>query len=160
MTTRATVGLANAELAATKDELDGGFIYLYAGPEPTSAAAALDMVTLHTEVAKISLGGDGVTGLVFDAPSAGVLAKPSAANWSGLIAFSGAEQAESSLVPTFYRFCPAGDNGRTALTTPRLQGSVGGPNSNADCRLSTDSVTDNGVNTQSLAGYTYSTGDA
>ncbi|WP_454262113.1 hypothetical protein [Pseudoxanthomonas mexicana] len=160
MTTRATVGLDNAELAAAKAELDGGFCFLFAGPEPDSADEALDMGALHTEVVKLSLGGDGVTGLVFDAPSGGVLAKPNAANWSGLVAFSGAESGETTLVPTFYRFCPAGDNGRGAATTPRLQGSVGGPNSSANVRLSTNSVTANGSNTQALAGFTYSHGDA
>lgn len=160
MTTLATVGLDNAELAAAKTALDGGFLYLFAGPVPTTASEALDMGSLHTEVAKLSLGGDGVTGLVFDAPSGGVLAKPSAADWSGLVAFSGAEDAETTLAPTFYRFCPSGDNGRGAATTPRLQGSVGGPSSAADVRLNTDTVTANGSNTQALAGYTYSHGAA
>lgn len=160
MTTKATIELQNTQTNATKAELDGGFMYFFAGPEPETADEALDMVGLHTEVLKLSLGGDGVTGLVFDAANEGVIAKPVAAVWDGLIAFSGAQSGQTTLTPTFYRFCAAGDNGRAVAAGSRLQGSVGGPQSNRNVRLSSDTLTANGLNRQGLANYTYNLGSA
>lgn len=152
-----TPALAAAMLAGAKAVLDGGFCFVYSGPEPTNSGDALDMVTLHTELAKLSVEGDGVTGLTFATPTGGVMTKDGD-EWSGPVSFDGAEDSEASLTPTFFRFCPAGDNGRGASTAGRLQGSAGGPASTADMKLGSDTLTDNGTNTTAAAFFNYRVG--
>ena len=148
--------LAEAMLVAFKDELDGGFIFIVAGPMPTSPHDALDMVNDHTQIAMLSEDGDGSTGLTLAAPSDHTVTKTPAENWRGLVNFDGAEDGESTLAPTFFRFCPAGDDGRGAATTPRLQGTVGGPNANVNLNLLSDTLTDNGTNETGAAGFAFS----
>lgn len=136
MTVRRSTASANAALNAVgiKEQFDAGILYLFAGPVPNTADEALDMVNDHTQVVAISVNGDG-TGLTFDAPVAGVLAKAAAENWTGTVAFDGADDAELSLQPSFFRFCAAGDTGRGAAdgsTGYRIQGSVGPAASGAD----------------------------
>lgn len=142
-----TTQLLDAMLAAMKAELDGGFLYLFAGPVPAGPSVALDLGSTHTQVAVLSESGDGITGLTFDAPSGGLMVKAGAETWEGLVAFDGAEDGETTLSPTFFRFCPDGDDGRGAGAGPRLQGLVGGPSSGADLRIGADTVTANGTNT-------------
>lgn len=154
MSYKITDDLAAAMLTAFKTEIDGGFLYLFAGSVPATPDLALDMGSDHTEVAMLSVDDDGVTGLTFDAASGAVIAKDSDV-WEGTIAFDGFEDAEVTLTPTFFRFCAAGDDGRAAATTPRLQGTVGGPASTADLRLATDDVTANGTNTVSAAMFNF-----
>lgn len=142
----ATSGLLESALSAIKSDLDGGTIYLFAGSPPSGADLALDMVGTHTQVAALTIE-DGGDGLVWDAPSGGMLSKPVDAVWEGLVAFDGVSSAETTLSPTFFRACSAGDTGRdSAPSLPRIQGSVGGPNSDADFRLTASSVTANGSN--------------
>lgn len=144
--------LSAAALNAIKAALDGGHMYYFAGPVPAEAGDALDMVDDHTEVVMMSEGGDGSTGLTFETSSGGSLSKDASEEWSGTVTFSGAQDSESTLTPTFFRFCPAGDNGRGASTDPRIQGTIGGPSSAAEIKLSDGTtVTDNGANTRSLA---------
>lgn len=147
---------AEAMLAALKTELDAGFMYFFAGPVPDSPEDALDMDAAHTQVAMLSESGDGVTGLTFAAPADHTLTKTPAEDWRGVVLFDGADDSETTLTPTFFRFCPDGDDGRGAATTPRLQGTIGGPNSTADVRLSSDTLTANGSNETGLAGFTVS----
>lgn len=147
--------LSAAALNAIKTSLDGGRMYYYAGPVPAEAGDALDMGSQHTEVVMMTESGDGSTGLTFETSLGGSLSKASAEEWTGTVAFSGAEDTEATLTPTFWRFCPSGDNGRGAVTTPRLQGTIGGPSSAAEIKLSDGTtVTDNGANTRSLAIFT------
>ena len=56
MTIKASVALRNGLLqgSSVKEQLDGGFIYIYAGAEPADADTALDMVSTHTQLAKIA----------------------------------------------------------------------------------------------------------
>lgn len=148
---KVTPALAAAALAlGIKAELDGGFVYIYAGPVPAEPGDALNMVDDHTELAKLSVDGDGVTGLTFATPTDATLSK-NGDEWSGLVAFDGAEDAETSLTPTFFRFCPSGDNGRGAVTTPRLQGTASGPTGSGDMKVGSDQLTDNGSNTTGAA---------
>jgi hypothetical protein len=145
--------LATHIAAAYKTNLDAGFLFIYSGAVPATADEALDMGAEHTELVKISLNGDGVTGLTFDAAANGVIAKPVAANWSGTIAVDGAEEGDGTvtLTPTFGRFCEAGDNGRGAGTTQdRVQFTVSGPSGSGECILSADTITDNDANVQVL----------
>lgn len=153
-----TPGLSELMLAAFKDALDAGFIYIFAGPEPTNPGDALNMGSDHTQVARLTLNGDGTTGLTLDDPDGAAITKPSAADWRGVVTFDGAESAESTLTPTFFRFCPVGDNGRGAVSTPRMQGSVGGPSGAANMRLESETLTDNGTNETGAALFTYRIG--
>jgi hypothetical protein len=112
--------------AGLKDKLDGGFLYLFCGPVPDSATDALNTTTLHTQILKITESDDGSTGLTFDPASGGGLPKAPAEDWSGTAAFDGVGASETTLQPTFLRFCEAGDDGRGAATTQaRFQATVG-----------------------------------
>lgn len=133
-------------LGALKDTLDGGRLFFFAGPVPATAEDALDMGTDHTQLVEMTESGDGSTGLTFEAPSGTAMVKAAGEVWEGLIAFDGAEDGETTLTATFYRFCTDGDNGRGAATDPRIQGTIGGPE--ADMPMSNPSLTANGTNTQ------------
>lgn len=151
-----TTALANAMLTTARTNLSGGFLFLFAGPVPATSDEALDMVGLHTQAVKISLNSTA-TGLTFDAPANGVLGKAAAETWSGVVATDGKDGAVTTITPTFYRFCPAADTGRTladGTTGYRLQGSVGGPNSGADLQLGTALLTEG--NTQPVGAFGYS----
>lgn len=143
----ATSQLLDAMLDALKSELDGGFLYIFAGTLPANAAAALDTGAIHTQVAQLTESNDGTTGLTFETAAGGLLVKEGTETWEATITFDGADAAETTLTPTFFRFCPTGDDGRGAASGPRLQGTVGGPSSGMDLRLGADTLTDNGTNT-------------
>ncbi len=160
MTALLSTRAKNVAVGAVADDLAGGFKYYFAGPVPATADEALDMDNDHTEVVKMSVDGDGSTGLTFDGPTAGVISKPSGDVWEGPVAFDGAEPSPGVLTPTFYRICGPGDNGRGAAsgTQSRIQDTVGGPASAAAVRLGTETVEDNGSNTQGISGWTFSLG--
>ena len=153
---RMNADLAEALLDALKDALDGGRIYVFAGPVPATPDVAHDMGADLSQVAMFTLNGAGVTGLTLAAPADHTITKTPSESWRGLVAFDGADDGETTLTPTFFRFCPSGDNGRAAGAGPRLQGTVGGPNSTANMRLASDTLTDNGSNETGVAGWTYS----
>lgn len=140
-----TTDLADAIAALYKEELDGGFLYVFSGPIPASAEDALDMGGDHTQLAMLSIDDDGETGFTWDAPVDGVIVKPGAAVWEGLNDFDGAEDSETTLTATFARFCPDGDDGRGAATTPRVQFCISGPAGACELLLNSTSVTANGT---------------
>lgn len=142
--------LAQALLAETKGALDGGFIYVFSGPVPATPDAALDMSGSHTQLAKLQ---NGLSGLTFSAPVGNVLPKNATEVWEGLIEFEGADGSATTLAPTFYRFCASGDTGRALATGIRLQGTAGGPASNAAVMFGSDTFTANGSNTLGLGIY-------
>lgn len=154
MSYKADPTLCQAMLAAAKAELDAGFCFIFSGPEPVSAQAPLNMDDDHTELVKLSLNGDGVTGLTFAAAVGALLAKPGGAVWKGTNAFDGADPATTQNA-TFFRFGEAGDDCRDAGTTPRLQGSAGGPASTADMKLTTASLTDNDTDETGVVGFNF-----
>lgn len=137
---------ASAALAAIKGQLDGGRLYLFAGPVPADADDALDMVTAHTQIAKFTKSNDGSTGLTFTSPAGAGMFKTPSETWEATIAFDGADSGTSTLSPTFWRFGAAGDDCRGAATGPRLQGTAGGPLTSLPC----GDQTDNGANTLSV----------
>lgn len=150
--------LADLIAAEAKTQLDGGFLFIFTGPVPASANDALDMVADHTEIVKISVNGDGVTGLTFEAPDNGQLNKETTEDWEGTAAFDGADELEATLAPTFYRFCKAGDTGRGAAdetTGHRVQGTVGGPTSGADLVLGVNTIANAAVQPISNFGLTF-----
>lgn len=147
MTITANAALMEALLTELKNQLDGGFLYIFSGSVPNSADDALDMLNDHTMLAMITVDDDGETGLTFAPPAGNLLSKNSGENWIGTIAFSGAEDGETTLSPSFWRFCQDGDDPTAAASGgPRLQGTVGGPASGADMIRSTETMTANGTN--------------
>lgn len=147
MSYKASNELAQLMLGAVKTALDGGSLTLFAGPVPADAGDALDMLADHTILAGLTVDGDGTTGLTFDAAVAAAVSKAAAEAWEGLVSFSGAQAMESTLAPTFWRFCASGDDGTALGISPRLQGTAGGPASSADIKLGADTLTANGTNT-------------
>ena len=124
MSTLKSAALANylAVNGSYRAALNSGFIQIFSGPVPATADAALTMGGGgNTLLATISVGGDGTTGLTFDASATGgVLTKTASENWEGPIGATG--------TASFFRFCPTADNGQGAAdptTGYRLQDTVG-----------------------------------
>lgn len=126
-----STGLAThlAITGSIKSALDNGILYLFSGPVPLSADAAIDGAS--SMLAMITLDGDGSTGLTFEATApGGVLRKTTAEAWSGTIDTTG--------TVTFYRFCESGDNGQGLSTTlKRVQGVVDASNASDGVLVST-----------------------
>ncbi len=139
MSYKITDALSDSILDAVKSSLDGGLMYLYAGPVPGEASAALDMAATHTELAVVSVDGAG-TGLTFAAASSNELRKAGGEAWTGTAAFDGAGSSAPELDAAFFRFCAPGDNGRAAGEGVRLQGTIGLIGSGSDMERSTTAV--------------------
>jgi len=155
MTLKASTATANGLANGTglKEQFTLGYLYLFSGPLPATADEALDMATKHTEAVRISNNSTN-TGLTFDNPVNGLLSKAAAEAWNGVVATDGKDGALTTIAPTFYRLCAAGDNGRGAAdpaTGYRIQGTVGGPNSGADLQLGSASLTEG--NTQPVGAF-------
>jgi hypothetical protein len=101
--------------AALKAELDDGFLYIFDGPIPASAAAATSGATL---IATITKDGDGTTGLKFAIPTTGLLSKDPGETWEG---------TSSGGTAVFFRFCEAGDADPVSADSAvhRIQGLCG-----------------------------------
>lgn len=115
MTALKSTGLAKhlAITGSLKAALDGGFIFIYSGTVPATA----DAVIAGSLLAKISVGGDGTTGLTFSGTADdGVLTKTAAEAWNGNVSTTG--------TATFFRFAAA-DPSAASTTDKRLQGTVG-----------------------------------
>lgn len=134
--------LGQAALGAIRTAVNGGSLFLFSGTVPADADDALNMATTHTQLVAFP-------GVSFDAPSGPGMTKALAETWDEVIAFDGAQSAEATLAPTFWRFCATGDNGRGAATTPRLQGTAGGPFTSLPCAA----LTDNGTNTLTISTF-------
>lgn len=101
-----------------RSALNGGFLYLYSGPVPATADAAID--GSGDMLMKLTESDDGSTGLTFQASATnGVLRKTTAEVWKGTCTTAG--------TATFFRFCTSTDDGTGASsgTQPRVQGTVG-----------------------------------
>lgn len=145
----------NSDLAAAaanglRTALNGGTLFLFAGAVPSDPDAALDMDAVHTQVAALSAGGGGLN---FDTATDEFLYKSASETWAGLVAFDGFQDDQTTLTPTFFRFCADGDTGRDVATGPRLQGTVSGQSGNGDIKLQSASVTANGANEVGVAGF-------
>lgn len=146
MTLKATPATKNALLDAIglKEQLDNGFLYIFSGTAPATANEALNVATTHTELCRISVADDGVTGLTFDAPAAGVISKAAAETWSGTCVFNGFNAATTQAA-TFFRFCAAADDGRgvaNGTTGYRIQGTVTAIGAGGDLQIGSGSLTD------------------
>lgn len=138
MSYKITTALSESVLSQIKAGLDGGTLYLFAGSVPADADAALDMSATHTQAAAVTVSG---TGLMFEEPEGATLLKSVVQDWEGTASFEGADSEASQLRLTFFRFCPAGDDGRGAGAGARLQGTVGVSGSMADMERSSDMIT-------------------
>ena len=115
MAYKTSTGLRNGMLAGSslKEQLDGGFIKIYAGAVPATADDALGAATL---LCTISLNSTG-SGINFAAAAADwVLSKSADEVWSGICSATGSA--------SFYRHVAAGDTGLSSTTAPRIQGAV------------------------------------
>lgn len=137
--------LKNAWLTggALQSLLNSGTIYVFSGPVPVDADAAIDPSC--TLLATVNNAGAGVT---FSATATnGVMQKTPAETWSGNIAASGNA--------SFYRYCVGGDNGKAAAAAGnyRVQGSIG-TDASFDLVVGNAALTSGGtfpVNTYQLA---------
>lgn len=116
------------------------FVYLYDGPIPANADAAIDGGC--TLLCKMAAGGGGATGGTWDAAVNGALPKDAGETWDGLIIGGGG-------TPTFARLCIGADDGSALSTTDRRwQMTAGGPGNEM---VFTDPVfVDNGSNRKGL----------
>lgn len=146
MSIKTSTTLSNTVADAIKASLDDGRLYIFAGPVPDTADEALDMVSDHTLLLEVTLGGLGVDGLTFEAAVNGIITKTAAESWSGEAAFDGADAGTDPQTPSFYRFCESGDDGQAIGTgLARIQGTVGGPTSGADLIRGTDTMADESI---------------
>lgn len=133
---RVSDSLAAAAMNAIKEHIPSAKLYYFAGPVPASPDDALDMDSQHTQCVAITLNGDG-SGLAFETPTGAVLSKKVEDKWEGEISFDGAQSDQETLTPTFFRIGDINDNCRgPAGAKGRIQGTIGGPGSSADIRLS------------------------
>lgn len=117
-----------------KNGLNLGFINIYTGAQPASANTGATGTLLGT----VSVNGDGVTGLGFDAAANGVISKAVAQAWK----FTGLAAG----VAGWFRFYEAGDTPtNTDATKSRLDGAVG--TSGAELNLSNVTIAIGQVNT-------------
>ena len=115
MTIRASTGLMNGILVtgSVKNQLDLGFLKIYAGAVPSDADASLGSATLLCTITK---NGDGVTGLSFAATAFADAVSKANEVWSGTNVATG--------TATFYRFVLTGDTGALSTTEKRIQGNA------------------------------------
>lgn len=150
MSTKITIALANHQLAggSFKDAMDGGRLFLFAGPVPATAAEALSIGSTHELVAEITESDDGMTGLTWDdTPSGGVISKAGDESWAGT--------AAATATMTFFRFCESGDDGEGSAGTSlkRFQGTIG-PDGSFDMIRANPSVSASDTITIDVASYT------
>jgi hypothetical protein len=121
MALKLSTGLRNGMLNSTgfTEAFNDGIIYIYSGPQPSTADAAVQ----GTLLLKITVNngawaaGSPTNGLGFDAPANGVISKAAAEVWRGL--------GETDGTAGWFRLCgnPA-DAGSSSTTLPRMDGSV------------------------------------
>lgn len=81
MSVRFSTGLRNNMLNTTglKGSMDLGFLHIYTGVQPTSSDSPIQGI----ELLKVSVDGDGVTGLTLTVATLAVIQKALAENWKG-----------------------------------------------------------------------------
>lgn len=111
-----------------------GFIAIFSGSQPASPNTGATGTLLGT----VTVNGDGVTGLGFDASVAGVIAKAAAQVWK----FTGLAAG----IAGWYRLYAVGDTvTNTDATKPRVDGAIG--TSGAELNLSNVQIAVAQVNT-------------
>lgn len=121
MSLQLSTGLRNGMLNSTgfTEAFNDGIIYIYSGPQPANADAAVQ----GTLLGRITVNngawsaGSPTNGLGFDAPVSGVISKAAAEVWRMLGIADG--------TAGWFRLCGnAADAGGSSTTLPRMDGSV------------------------------------
>jgi hypothetical protein len=138
MTMRLSTGLRNAVLNGgsgngIKASFAGGFINIYSGSQP----AAADNAATGTLLGTVTVGGDGATGINFDAAAGGVLSKAAAESWEFVGLAAG--------IAGWFRLYVSGDGMGSSTTAKRLDGAIG--TSGAELNLSNLNIVVDQVNT-------------
>jgi len=139
MTIRLSTGLRNDILnggagGGVRGAFAGGFIYIFPGTQPASP----DTGATGTLLGKVTVNGDGSTGLNFDAAVNGVMSKALAEVWR----FLGLADGQAG----WFRFCEASDTPTvTSATASRMDGTLG--TAGADMDISNTNVTTGAMNT-------------
>lgn len=126
-----STGLRNGMLDSTGflEALDGGVLKIFSATTPPATADDAETGTL---LMVLTAGGDGVTGLTFEAPVDGILTKTASEVW-----MTDAVIASGSC--SYFRFVAPGDPGTASTVAPRVQGSIG--LLGADMNLTSTAVT-------------------
>lgn len=135
MALQLSTGLRNGMLNATgfTEAFNDGVMYIYSGPQPANADAAIQGTLLLTITVNNGAwsAGSPTNGLGFDAPASGVISKAAAEVWRGLGATTG--------TAGWFRLCGnATDAGGSSTTLPRMDGAVAV--SGGDLNLSSISI--------------------
>jgi len=135
MSLKLSTGLRNGMLNATgfKEAFTAGVMYIYSGPQPVNADAAIQGTLLG--IVSLNAGsfsfGSPTNGLNFDAPANGVISKAAAETWK-MIGIA------ASTAGWFRLMGNPSDNLASSNTLPRLDGSVA--ISGGDLNLSTVAI--------------------
>lgn len=121
MALQLSTGLRNGMLNSTgfTEAFNDGTIYIYSGPQPATADAAVQGTLLLQITVNNGAwaAGSPTNGLGFDAPAAGVISKAAAEVWRGL-GITGGTAGWFRLVGN------AADAGGSSTSLPRLDGTV------------------------------------
>lgn len=121
MALQLSTGLRNGMLNATgfTEAFNDGTIYVYSGPQPATADAAVQGTLLLQVTVNNGAwaAGSPTNGLGFDAPASGVISKAAAEVWRGLGVATGT-------AGWFRLVGNAADAGGSSTTLPRLDGTV------------------------------------
>ena len=111
-----STGLRNGMLSglSLKAALDGGSLLLFSGPVPATADAA----ETGTVLMRLTVGGDGKTGLSFGTAENGVISKSEAEVWA-------TSAVDTSGTISYFRFVSSTDSGGDSTTKARIQGTAG-----------------------------------
>jgi hypothetical protein len=136
MSIRLSTGLRNKLLeTGFKPAMDGGFLYIYPGSQPTIPDAGAS----GTLLGKVSVNADDTTGLTFGLPAVlGVISKTAAETWQ----FLGLVDGQAG----WFRFAQAGDTPTgTSQTAARFDGTIG--TAGADVDIGNSNIAAGAVNT-------------
>jgi hypothetical protein len=136
MSIRISTGLRNKLLeSGFKPNMDGGFLYLYPGSQPSTPDAAAS----GTLLGKVTVSADDATGLTFQTPAVlGVMSKTAAELWQ----FKGLTDGQVG----WFRFCEAADTPTTASgTAARFDGTIG--TAGADVDIGNSNIKTDAINT-------------
>ena len=111
-----STGLRNGMLSglSLKAALNGGSLLLFSGPVPATADAA----ATGTVLMRLTVGGDGTTGLTFGSAADGVISKSETEVWA-------TSAVGTSGTISYFRFVSSTDSGGNSTTEARIQGTAG-----------------------------------
>lgn len=139
MTIRLSTGMRNAILdggagGGVKGALAAGFVHIFSGAQPTSG----DIGATGVMLGRVTLDGDGVTGINLGAAANGVIEKAVAEAWR----FVGLADGAAG----WWRYSEASDTPTaTSTTAKRIDGSIG--TAGADANIANTNVVTGAIST-------------